>query len=36
MKKMVEKGFLNAENLSSIKISENPQKLLTSLGVKSI
>lgn len=36
MKTMVEKGFLSEENFSSIEISENPQKLLTSLGVKSI
>jgi uncharacterized protein (TIGR00730 family) len=36
MKTMVEKGFLNKENFESIKISENPSKLLTSLGVKSI
>jgi len=36
MKTMVEKGFLNAENFAAIKISENPQKLLTLLGVKSI
>ena len=36
MKIMVEKGFLNGASFSSIKISENPQKLLTSLGVKSI
>jgi len=34
MKIMVEKGFLDETNFSSIKISENPQKLLTSLGVK--
>src|SRR5689334_22265684 len=36
MKTMVEKGFLNGANFASIKISENPHKLLTSLGVKSI
>ena len=36
MKTMVEKGFLNGANFASIKISGNPQKLLTSLGVKSI
>jgi uncharacterized protein (TIGR00730 family) len=36
MNTMVSKGFLNSSNLLSIKISENPQKLLTSLGVKSI
>jgi len=35
MKTMVEKGFLSRENFASIEISENPQKLLTSLGVKS-
>jgi uncharacterized protein (TIGR00730 family) len=36
MKTMVSKGFLDESNFSSIKISENPRKLLTSLGVKSI
>jgi uncharacterized protein (TIGR00730 family) len=36
MKTMVEKGFLNGINFSSIKISDSPQKLLTSLGVKSL
>lgn len=36
MKTMVEKGFLPGQNLALIKISEDPQKLLTMLGVKSI
>jgi len=36
MKTMVAKGFLAEANFSSIKISESPRKLLTSLGVKSI
>jgi uncharacterized protein (TIGR00730 family) len=34
MKTMVSKGFLNESNFSSIKMSDNPQKLLTLLGVK--
>ena len=35
MKIMVAKGFLSQSSFISIKISENPQKLLTLLGVKS-
>jgi hypothetical protein len=35
MNTMVSKGFLNAANFSSIRISDSPQKLLTLLGVKS-
>lgn len=36
MKTMVEKGFLSGPNLASVKIADNPRKLLTTLGVKSI
>lgn len=36
MKTMVEKGFLDRDNFSSVKSANNPQMLLTSLGVKSI
>ncbi|MBS1682282.1 MAG: TIGR00730 family Rossman fold protein [Bacteroidetes bacterium] len=35
MQKMVDNEFLIGSNFKSIKISENPQKLLTLLGVKS-
>ncbi|MBI1770060.1 MAG: TIGR00730 family Rossman fold protein [Bacteroidetes bacterium] len=35
MKIMVAKGFLAESSFKSIKISDNPQKLLTLLGVKS-
>ena len=36
MKGMAAKGFLAQSNLDFLKISENPKKLLTLLGVKSI
>lgn len=34
MKTMVSEGFLKQENLSMLQVEENPQKLLTALGVE--
>lgn len=36
MRVMTAEGFLKQENLSSVVVEENPKKLLTALGVKTL